>query len=162
MEEKYKKAVCTGVLGLIIMSVLFAAMVYIIGRNEPPGSDSGPAAVGAAMLFVIASLALMVFIGLFSTWWALMGTISIKEAIEVSCMAGAIPTGVLCFIILVFDLMVSFYGPSLEFSITGFLSSGLTICCIGVFFIGIALSVIGGLLHQVVIFLMNMSYNLLH
>ena len=163
MERKYLKAIYSGVFGLFLLFILFIAMVFIIdsmGQNEPPGSDSGPAAVGAAMIFVAASLVSMVLVGGLSAWWALKKTISPKEAVVVSSIAGAIPTCALCLIIFTFDMIVNYYGPSLENFISNLLSSGLTGCCIGVFVIGIGLSVAGGLLYETIIFLLYGDYKI--
>ena len=161
MQKKYKRAIVSGIIGVALLFILFIIMLFLLGPiagDEARGVDTGPAAVGAAMLFVIASLISMIFIGGFSVWWAFGRAFRVKDAMEISAIAGAVPTILLCLIIGVFEVLVSTYGPSPEFSFTAFLNtlfSGLSICCIIVFGLGIVLSVFGGLLYACVIFLIK-------
>ncbi len=128
-------------------------MVFFTGVQ-----DNGPATVGAAMLFIIVSLISMIAVGVFSVWWAFKETFSLKNAMDVSAIAGAVPMLGLCLIVFVFEIIVSTYGPSPNFQLSTFidtLTSGLSICCVVSFVVGIMLSVIGGLLYSSVIFLLK-------
>ena len=151
MVHKYLKAIISGVFGIILMIVLFIFIAYSF-TSTSESNDSGPAAIGAAFIFGIVVLVSMIFIGMFSTWWAIGRNSSIKKAVEVSAIAGAIPTIGLCLMILTFEFLVSSYGPSGNFSFISFLNtltSGLTLCCVGSFIIGILLSVIGGIIYTI-------------
>ena len=137
-------------------------MIYLVGGLAPTDNsgsqDSGPAAVGAAMIFVIASLVSMIGVGVFSVWWSFKGTFSLKNAMEVSAIAGAVPMLGLCFIIFVFEILVSTYGPHPNFQLSTFintLTSGLSVCCLVSFVVGIMLSVIGGLIYSSIVFLLR-------
>jgi hypothetical protein len=160
MKVHYKKAIQAGVFGTVLICIFFMVMLYLVGGLAPIDNsgqyDSGPAAVGAAMIFVIVSLASMILVGGFSVWWSFKKTFSLKNAMEVSAIAGAVPMLGLCFIIFVFEILVSTYGPYPNFQISTFLNtltSGLSICCLVSFIVGIMLSVIGGLIYSGIIFI---------
>lgn len=164
MEDKYKRAALSGVFGLVILFVLFITMVFLMTPltvSESQGADTGPAAVGAAIIFIIASLLSMLFVGSFSVWWTFKKykrAFTLREAMEVSAIAGAVTTLALCLMIFIFQILTSLYGPTPSFSISRFLStlnSGLTVCCFLTFVIGIMMSVIGGLVYSVAIFLIR-------
>ncbi len=162
MKVYFKKAIQAGVIGTILICVLFIIMAYLVESHAPvggsEGQDMGPAAVGAAMIFVIVSLVSMIAVGVFSVWWAFKKTFSLKNAMEVSAVAGAIPMLGLCLLLFVFEILVSMAGPGQNFELSIFLNtltSGLTVCCLVSFVVGIMLSVIGGLIYSTVIFLLK-------
>jgi hypothetical protein len=162
MRIYYKKAILAGVFGTILICILFAITIYLVGGLFPTDNsgvqDSGPAAVGTAMIFTLASLASMILVGGFSVWWSFKESFSLKNAMEVSAIAGAVPMLGLCFIIFVFEILVSTYGPNPNFQISTFLNtltSGLSACCLVSFIVGIMLSVIGGLIYSSIVFLLR-------
>jgi|GEM_PF-5077169 len=151
MRTKYKKAITSGVFGVVILFILMTILVYLVGSILSGDSDTGPAAVGGAMIIVIISLFFTMLMGIFSVWWTFKKNFTLKDAMEVSAISGAVTSSGICLVIFIFALLVSVYGPSPNFTLSrlfSVLNSGLSICCIFVFVVGVMLSVIGGLAYS--------------